>query len=133
MIPRTFTKWEKLAGQMDRLPFGYRVAYYDHVRGRFVCYPIGLHWLARLRRRLWERSFDYNFSEFEQVMLLQRKLLQHAFERRPGQVEAAWLECCSAIMLYRDLPSGRREQALEKVRASERKYNDLVRKGQRVC
>ena len=53
----------------DLLPAYYRVAYHDISRYVGVCYPIGIHWIVRGYRRVWEWSLNYRQSAYEREML----------------------------------------------------------------
>lgn len=52
----------------DLIPSWYRVAYSDCTSMRFVCAPIGLHWIIRLGRRIWEWSLRYQPSRLEGML-----------------------------------------------------------------
>lgn len=57
------SKKRRLMGECT--PRFYRVAWFDFMRGYDVCYPIGIHLIARGIRRLWEWSHRYNESKLE--------------------------------------------------------------------
>lgn len=52
----------------EMMPRGYRIAYMDHMRRRDVCYPIGIHLIARLIRRIHEWSYRYRPSAMERMV-----------------------------------------------------------------
>jgi hypothetical protein len=67
----------------ERMPPGYRTAYIDFCRQEDVCCPIGLHWIVRFFRRLWELSFYYNPSALE-------RLSMDCFYAGKAEVAEAW-------------------------------------------
>lgn len=60
---------KELIAAGERLPRGYRIAYLDFMRGRAAAYPIGIHLIVRLARRLWEATFRYSPSRLEKLMI----------------------------------------------------------------
>jgi hypothetical protein len=61
----------------DCLPRGYRFAWFDYVRGCYVAYPIGLHWIARSVYLVWTWTYRYRPCALD---TLQRKSWQAGFE-----------------------------------------------------
>lgn len=59
--------------QGEVIPSTHRVAYYDFLRDFAICYPVGIHLLVRLARRIWEWSFKYSPSKMEMKMREQYK------------------------------------------------------------
>jgi hypothetical protein len=56
----------------DECPRFHRPAYWRYAGGAYggehVCAWPGLHWVLRLGRRLWEWSWRYRYSRFEQML-----------------------------------------------------------------
>ena len=48
-----------------RIPRFHRIAYRDIAMQWAVCFPIGLHFIVRFFRRVWEWSHRYRPSDFE--------------------------------------------------------------------
>lgn len=46
-------KLVKYVKQYEMIPTGYRIAWMDFYRHQGVCFPLGIHWLAMLIRRVW--------------------------------------------------------------------------------
>jgi hypothetical protein len=67
------------------LPPWCRVAYRDESRNSSVAYLIGLHFIMRLLRRVWEWSWEYRTSAFETRV---EKLKQQAFNAGKEAVRA---------------------------------------------
>ena len=56
----------------------YRVAYLSQSRAVSVCYPIGIHWVIRVGRRVWEWSLHYRPSRHE----IERDAIARRYEAR---------------------------------------------------
>lgn len=50
------------------IPRFYRIAYLDLCSFCYTCYPIGIHLIARIVRRIWEWSFCYRSSRIERIV-----------------------------------------------------------------
>lgn len=68
--------------QGSRIPPWHRIAYRDFFRDCAVAYPIGLHIVVKLCRRVWEWSYRYRPSRLEQMLADIRK-----FSYREGHVD----------------------------------------------
>jgi len=44
----------------EEIPRTHRLAWYDHGRRRAVCFPLGLHWLMIIARRLWLLTYTHS-------------------------------------------------------------------------
>lgn len=56
---------KKVIKNNEDIPWGYRIAYIDYAIPAAVTYPIGVHLIAMASRRVWEWSFRYRQSAFE--------------------------------------------------------------------
>lgn len=69
--------------QCEEIPRGYRVAYCDYWRDVDICYPIGIHWIARMIRRIWEWSLNSKPSKHELYMFkFEAEILERGRESR---------------------------------------------------
>jgi hypothetical protein len=60
-------RFKKTVNEGEIRPVGYRAAYANFASFSFACYPIGLHLIFRLKRRIWEWSCRYSPSKFEKM------------------------------------------------------------------
>lgn len=56
----------------EQTPAYYRIAWYDWFEYRGVAYPIGIHLMMKLLRRLWEWSHQYRPSKIEYAVRFSR-------------------------------------------------------------
>ena len=61
-------KLKKTVYEGEIRPKYYRASYANFSSFSYACYPIGLHLLFRLKRRIWEWSCRYNSSKYEQAI-----------------------------------------------------------------
>lgn len=62
-----FTRYKRLMG--ERMPRGYRTAWYNYDMQFDACYPIGIHLIARWIHRIWEWTYLYNPSKLESLLI----------------------------------------------------------------
>src|SRR5690606_18860978 len=77
--PHKRRSMKKIIHDGDAIPWGYRIAYRDVLSWHAVAYPIGIHLIARLVRRVWELSFRYRPSALENLI---SKATEAEIERR---------------------------------------------------
>lgn len=81
----------------EKLPKGYRIAYWDMPRVCIVAYPIGIHWIVMAAHRVWEWTFCYSSTKLEkalrQVYTMGKErgyeecLMEHTWLRAPNREE----------------------------------------------
>ena len=49
----------------ERIPWSHRIAWRDWPSGDDVCWPVGVHWIARLVRWFWLRSFRWRHDAWD--------------------------------------------------------------------
>lgn len=64
----TITMLQKIAEPEVKAPKLYRLSYFDCERSRYVLYPIGIHWIVMVARRVWEWSFYSKPSKLEKLV-----------------------------------------------------------------
>ena len=50
----------------EMIPWSHRCAWYDHARFQCVCFPFGIHFIAKIARRLWILSFRHRPDAWEE-------------------------------------------------------------------
>lgn len=94
--------WLRRVALSDHLPRGWRIAYLDPADMKLVCAPIPLHLVARFCRRVWEASFVYEMSDFEQYVstCLDVRMRILAGELQLRQVPEGWRDILRKQRLY---------------------------------
>jgi hypothetical protein len=71
-----------------QIPRGWRVAYFDYFSNAVILYPVGVHLVVMLARRLWELSYRCKASRLERLMeAVRRKAVE---EDRAGRNYPDW-------------------------------------------
>jgi hypothetical protein len=71
----------------DQIPRWYRIAYEDYARRAWVCYPFGIHWLARAVYSVWEHSLLHRPTALQRLIseLVDMKVRQRIEEYKEEQ------------------------------------------------
>ncbi|MFA7677088.1 MAG: hypothetical protein WCY34_02840 [Candidatus Omnitrophota bacterium] len=90
----------------ERIPRGYRVAYWDYPRAGVVVYPFGVHYLVMLCHRVWQCSYWYRPSWVEKLQD-DLRVARDDVERfkilwQSAECEADRLRCKAALEIDRD-------------------------------
>ncbi len=104
---------ERRVMEGEQIPTGYRIAYRERIWGDTICYPIGVHLLARWVRRIWEQSFRYRPSKFEAILAeVAREAYKKGVAQMVSRVAAAEhktsgkMEVCQALEVLGEWADG---------------------------
>jgi len=69
MKKRKWFQLRRYVGLYEEYPFGYVPTWYDACKQRDVCYPIGIHWIARYMHNVWWWLLQVPFNKWERELI----------------------------------------------------------------